>query len=145
MFWRERKVQKYLNPLSRVFFGKLVVPYLVKKFPALYETPNIHYRVHNSPSSCPCPGPDQSTSLSYFLKIHFNIILPSTPRSSKLFLSFRFPYQNPVSISSLPIRATCSAHLILFDFVTRIISGGKYKSWSLWLCCFVHSPFDTSL
>ena len=29
-------------------------------------------------------------------------MLPSTPRSSELYLSFRFPHQNPVDTSSLP-------------------------------------------
>jgi hypothetical protein len=37
---------------------------------------------------------------SYFLKIHFNINHPPTPRSSKWFL-IRFPYQNPVIHAAL--------------------------------------------
>ena len=50
---------------------------------------------------------------SYFLQVHLNIMLPSTPRSSKWFLSFRFPHHNPVSISL--VSHTChmphSSHL----------------------------------
>jgi hypothetical protein len=46
----------------------------------------------------------------YFLKIHYNIILPSPPRSSKWSLPFRFPDLNTVRIAHLPMRATWPAH-----------------------------------
>jgi hypothetical protein len=57
-------------------------------------------------------------------------------------LSLRFPHQNPVLVS--PTRATCPAHLILLDFITRTIVGEQYRSWNaLW--SFLHSPVTSSL
>jgi len=47
--------------------------------------------------TCPYSEPSRSTPYPFhFLKIHFNITLPSTPRSSKWCLSLRYPNQNPV-------------------------------------------------
>jgi len=44
------------------------------------------------PATCPYPEPDPSSLCpSHFLKIRFNIILPSTPGSPKWSLSFGFP------------------------------------------------------
>ena len=63
--------------------------------------------LHHSqvPATCPYPEPVRSSQYphtSYFLKIHLNIILPSTPGSPRWSLSLRFPYQNPIYASSLP-------------------------------------------
>jgi hypothetical protein len=93
------------------------------------------------------PQPDRSSPwpTSHFLKIHFNIIIPSTPGSSKWFLYLSFPHLNPVHAFPLPIRATCPAHLILLDLITRIILGGEYRSFSSYLCSFLHSPMTSSL
>jgi len=43
----------------------------------------------------------QSVPTSHFLKIHFNIIFPSIPRSSKFSLTLKFPHHKRVCISSL--------------------------------------------
>jgi hypothetical protein len=44
-----------------------------------------------------------------------------------------------------PIWATCQAHLILIDFITRTILGEEYRSWSSSLWSFLHSPVTSSL
>ena len=92
------------------------------------------------PATCPHPEPDQPTA-SQFLKIHLNIILQSMPGS----LSLRFPtkilYIPPLS----PTHATCPTHLIILDFITRIIFGDQYRTLSSSLCSFLHSPVTSSL
>ena len=41
-----------------------------------------HYRIHEVPATCPYPEPARSSApTSYILKIHLNIILPSSDRT----------------------------------------------------------------
>ena len=73
-----------------------------------------------TPYTPPSPNPyvPHAQPVSFF-SIHPNIIHPFTPRSPQWSSSLRFPYVDPIHHLSSPIRATCPAHLILLDFITR--------------------------
>jgi hypothetical protein len=53
--------------------------------------PKVHYRLHMRPPPVPVLS---QISPSHFSNTGFNIILPSTPRSSKWSVSIRFRHQN---------------------------------------------------
>ena len=102
-----------------------------QEIPQISRNPKVHYRTHNSPppvSILGQPNPVQIPT-SHLLEIRPNIIHPSTPRSPQWSPFLRFTHQEPIHPLSSPIRATCPAHLILLDFITRTILGEEYKSF----------------
>src|SRR5215475_4747416 len=89
--------------------------------------PESPYRNHK----CPPPIPILSqlypvpTTTSNFLKIHLNIILPSTSLSPQWPLSLRLPHQHPVHNSILPHtrHMPCSSHSSRFYHPHNIGQG----------------------
>ena len=89
----------------------------------ILRNPKVHYRIHK----CPPPVPILSqldpvhTPTSHFLKIHLNIVLPSTSGSPKLSLSLRFPHQIPVYASPLLSSPLPRTHyMLLFQYGVHI-------------------------
>jgi len=100
-----------------------------QEIPRISRNPKVHYRIHKRPppvSILAQPNPVHIPTF-HLLEIHLNIIHPSAPRSPQWSPSLRFPQQDLIDPLSSPIRATCPAHLILLDFITRTILGEEYK------------------
>ena len=117
---------------------------LVKKFPAFHETRRFITALTSvrhlslswaSPIQSTYPHPTSWRSI-LILPTHLRLCLPSG------LLPSGFPTKTPLSST---IRATCPAHLILLDFITRTILGEEYKSFSSSLCNLLHSPVTSSL
>ena len=118
-----------------------------QEIPRISRNPKIHYHTHKRPPPVSILGQPNPvhTPTSHLLEIRPNIIHPSKPRSPQWSHSLRFPHQDPIHTLSSPIRATCPAHLILLNFITRTILGEQYKSFSSSLCNLLHSPVTSSL
>ena len=136
-----------LTAWCRVLLEKPTCLQLVKKFPAFHGTQRFitaltivrHLSLSwASPIQPIYPHPTSSRSI-LILSTHLRLGLPSG------LLSSSFPSKTLYTPLSSPMRATCPAHLILLDFITRTVLGEEYKSFSSSLWNLLHSPVTSSL
>ena len=100
-----------------------------QEIPRISRNPKAHYRTRKRPPPVSILGKPNAVHIptSLLLEIHPNIIHPSTPRSPQWLFPSGFPSNTLYTPLSSPIRATCPAHVILLDFITRTILGEEYK------------------
>ena len=110
-----------LTPYSRVLPEELIGFAANQEIPHILWNPKVHHRTHKRPPPVPIlsqlhPFP---TTPSRFLKIHLNIILPSTSWSPQWPLSLRFPTET--LRTPLP---PCVPHALPISF--SILSPAQY-------------------
>ena len=69
-----------------------------QEIPCISRNPKVHYRTYKRPTPVFITGQPNPVHIptSHLLKIHPNIIHPSTPRSSQWSPSLQFPHQDPI-------------------------------------------------
>jgi hypothetical protein len=117
-----------LTPCSRAFIQKLTCSELLKKFPLLYGTRRFiatftsarHLSLSWASSIQSIPPHHNSWRFILIVPSYLRLGLPCG-----LFHS-SFPTKTLYTTLLSTIRATCPSHLILLDFITRIIFGKQY-------------------
>ena len=124
-----------LTPRCRVLPEQLTGLQLVKKFPVFHGTRRFITALTSVRHlSLSWASPIQSTSWRSILILStlLRLGLPSG------FFPSGFPTKTLYTPLSSPIRATCPAHLILLDFITRTILGEEVRS-----CCRLVNKIST--
>jgi hypothetical protein len=140
------KLTKQLTPWSKILFQKRTASESITNDRIFGGSGDVYIHHPVQKPQLYVPYLSQTNSLYvppfFYFKIHFNIILPFTPKSWQVPLSFSLTHHNPAA-TCLPIRATCPANLILNFIILRTFSE-QYKLRRCSLCNFLQSTVSYS-
>jgi len=122
---------------SRFLLEKLIVPRLVKKFPAFYAA-------HRFATVCTTARHLSTPSVHALSPPQFNII-QCTSRSRKWSHSIRFLHQKPVHICVSYVPRVPLIHPTRFDHPNIILFREEYKPSSSSLCNFLQCSVTSTL
>ena len=111
--------------------------------PHILWNSKVHYHIHKCPPPVPIPSHIDPVYIPHFTSWRSISILSSHLRlghPSGLCPS-GFPTKTLYTPLSSPISATCPAHLIILDFITRTKMGKEYRLLSSSLCNFHYQAF----
>jgi hypothetical protein len=117
------------HSLHGTVLEKLKAPQQVRNSPHFMD-PEVLLLHSPEPATCPCPKPDYSIPClpqSYFLNIHFDVILPSMPSFHTKFL---------YGVLVCLIHARCPVRIILLDMITWIVLVGRIHHESPYYAVF---------
>jgi hypothetical protein len=132
-------VLSHTRSWSWALLEKLPIVQLLKNFPAFYGTRRfitvftraLHWSLSWARSIQYIPSHPISPRSILILSTHLHLDLPSG------LLRSCFPTNILYAFLLVPIRATCTAHLILLDVIILTILGEERKLWSSSLCSFL--------
>ena len=113
--------------------------------PRILWNPKVNYRIHKCPPPVPIPCQINPVHAPHRTSWRSILMLSSYLRLGVPSGLFPSGFTTKPLYTPLLIRATCPAHLILLDLITRTILGEQYSSFRYSLRAFRHSPVTSSL
>jgi len=118
-----------------------------QEIPRISWNPKVHYRIHKCPPPVPILSQLDPVHTPHHTSWRSTLILSSHLRLGlpRGLLPSGFPTKTLYVSLLSSIRATCPAHPILLDVITRTIFCEQYRSLSSPSCRFLQSPVTSTL